>query len=134
MYPEIKAAVIAKLREITGYSENQVLDHEPSSVNTDRLIYVILESWDRVQRSGFSERTYRMRARMTFRWQDNEGAERELDQYVDAIPDAIDEDPQFGGRLVRGMARCPEATTDYVDIAGIVYRVLDVVIEVYAKG
>jgi len=69
--------------------------------------------------------TYRILHRVAIRWQDNEQAELEAIPLVDAIPAAVEADPQLGGRIITGWAEVDECQPGWATIAGAEYRLLD---------
>jgi len=108
-----------------------IIRYEPTSVQDYPLLYSMMEN---KQSSGGEEAGltwhYRILHRLVFRWQDNAGAAEELIPFVDAIPAAVDADPQLGGRLDYGYAQISEVTLNWGKIGGTDCLFLDFISEV----
>lgn len=107
-----------------------ILDYEPTSIQTTPTLYMILDSFEGTQLPSM---TYRIRLRACFKWQDNEFAEEELMPFVNSISKAIDNDPWLAGMMDRGGASVPDGDALYVTIGGTLYRCLDTFVSVYDK-
>ena len=134
-YVGLKAGVIARMKTIPGYSaEGKVLGYHPRTMSVP-FIYVTLDSFTGRRTAGQLTITpWRVRCRAVFLWQENERAELELDEIAEAMPLAIEEDPQLGGAVVSGIATVPEARGGWITVSGIEYRVYDVFVEVLDKA
>jgi len=110
-----------------------ILDYVPTAIHDTPMIYSLL---DRVEyrRSGQVKTTvYRVIHRLLVRWQDNEGAEEEIIPFVNSIPDAVEADPQLGGRLTDGYGEITEGNAGFVTVAGVEYRSVDFIATVIEK-
>ena len=101
-------------------------------------LYVAYASFDRTLRNNPPGRNltgmaHLFVARLVIRWVDFQAAEMQLLTLMDAIPDAIDRDPQLGGRLYGGVARVERAITGFAEIGGVLYRVVDYDVTVAQK-
>jgi hypothetical protein len=145
------ATVVAGLHErfatVNGLLANRILDYEPTSIQDFPTLYSLL---DRFERGGIDGRgpsvgqvvilRYRILHRLCFRWQDTKAAELEVVPYVNAVPAAVDSDPQLGGRLVSngasysgGIARIAECQAGFATIGGALCRVLDFYSDTFEK-
>ncbi len=112
----------------------RIYDYEPATLQATPALYTVLERVERQQGGPLMVSRYRILHRLCLRWQDNEHAEEELIPYVNAIPDALDADPQLGGRITSGIARIAEAEAGFATINGTLYRVLDFYSDVVHKA
>lgn len=71
--------------------------------------------------------------RLVIRWVENSQAEMQLITLLDAIPNAIDADPQLSGRITGGVARVTTGAAGYITIGGVLYRVIDYTIVILDK-
>lgn len=130
-------AIIAGLHErfemVPGI--RATLSEEPTTVQTSPLIYSLLDNMRREYGGGNMVTVrYRILHRLCIRWSDSRGAERELADFVNAIPAAIDADPQLGGALPNGQAMIEEGEAGWVTLGGTTYRSLDFYSNVWEAG
>lgn len=137
------AAIAEGLSEVlaTATGVELVLDHEPTSVQAWPLVYHLFSDGDRSISGQVTRMTYRTLARVCIRWQDNDAAEAELNALLNAIPAAIDADPQLSGVLAEnnltgyhgGKVKVTTISSGFATIGGVLVRVLDVTIESFEK-
>lgn len=123
------------LQSVTGLT--RVLDYEPSSIPSTPMVYHLLDSFSRTQEGQVTVMRYRKLIRLIVLWQDNEKAEQKVIPFVNAIPAALDADPQLGGRIERGFARVSpdaDAIAGFVRIGGVMYRSLDIFADIVDKA
>lgn len=114
-----------------------VLDYEPTSIQRLPAVYLLLDSFRRSTAGQVTAMHYRVLTRLCVRWQDNEKAEQELIPFVNSIPAAIDADPTLGGAVTRGFSQVdPDAPAlgGFVRIGGVMYRSLDIFVDITDKG
>jgi len=114
-----------------------VLDYEPQTIGPTPCIYLRFEGYSRRQAGQVTTMHYRVLARAVFLWQDNQKSEHELIPFVNSIAAAIDADPEMGGRVTRGSVQVDpdqSARGGWVPIGDILYRVLDVFIDITEKA
>lgn len=99
-----------------------ILDYEPTSVQATPLFYSLFEGYELTGEAGTKSRRYRGVHYLLVDWQEAEQAELELIPFVDAIPAAVEADPQLGGRIPNGFAEISSGEGVWVEIAGIKYR------------
>jgi len=133
-YTAVVAGLVERFVTVSGLDANKVLDYEPTSIQDTPTLYMILDEATRTQNGQVTAFTYRVRARLCIKWQDNQYAEQELAAYINSIPAAIDADPQLGHRITAGMAQVVELIGEYISIGGVLYRVMNYFIEVKDKG
>jgi hypothetical protein len=133
-YTTVVAGLVERLVTVSGLNANRVLDYEPTSIQDTPTVYMILDDATRTQNGQVTAFTYRVRARLCIKWQDNEFAEEEMATYVNSIPASIDADPQLGHRITGGMAQVVELLGEYISIGGTLYRVMNFFIEVKEKA
>lgn len=131
-YQDVLAGMHERLATVPGIT--RCLDYEPSAVQQPPLIYSLLDSFERSQAGQVTAMRYRILHRLVIAWVDTARAEQQLASFVNAIPAAIDADPQLGGRIPSGLARIADAQAVWVTIGGTVYRCLDCYSEVITKG
>lgn len=129
----IMAGLVERFQTVSGLI---VLDYEPTTIEPPTL-YTLLDGFERSQQGQLTVMRYRFMSRLCIRWQDNEYAERELLPFVNAIPAAVDADPQLGGRISSGLARVVSAAGDaqrpLVRIGNVDYRAVDFFSDVLHK-
>ncbi|GAB4203609.1 MAG: hypothetical protein OHK0022_27940 [Roseiflexaceae bacterium] len=108
--------------------------YEPAAIDQPPIIYSLLDKFERSTSAGIVTMRYRILHRLCLAWQDNEQAEEQLADFVNAIPAAIDADPQLGGRIPSGLARIADAQAVWVRIGDATYRALDCYSDVVAKS
>ena len=130
-WPQIKAALLRRLRPL--FAAGHVFGYEPTMIDPP-CCYTLLDSWEHSQQGQMTINRYRVLARVCIRWQDFEQAELELDPYPGRMADAIDADRHLG--FTGGGAPHASVTGGpavFVTIGGVVYRALDVSIDVLEK-
>lgn len=110
---------------------------EPTAIQITPAIYTVYESFDRPLHNNPPARNlYGMKhvfaLRLVILWQDNPEAERQLLTLLDAIPDAIDANPRFGGAITKGIAYITSGITGFATI-GALYRIVDYSLTVLEK-
>lgn len=111
-----------------------ILRYEPTAIHQTPTLYSLLDTAPRERQGQILATRYRVLNRLVFRWQDNEQAEEEMIPYVDALPGAIDSNPQLGGAITSGIATANDIEAVFVSIGGTVYRALDVYADVLVKS
>ena len=128
-YDAIVQGLEERLRAVEGI--NQVLDHEPTSIESVSIVSV-LDSFNREQSRGqVTTMVYRTIHTLVLRWQDNAQAERELRPFINRVCAAIDADPSLGGRCAT--AKIVSGSAGFADISGVRYRIVDFISEVTEK-
>jgi hypothetical protein len=110
-----------------------LLRYEPTAIHQTPTLYSLLDTVNRQRQGQIRAATYRVLNRLVFRWQDNEQAEEELIPYVDAIANAIDSDAHLSGALDSGLATVNDMEAVFVSIGGVIYRALDIYVDVLEK-
>lgn len=122
-YATVLAGLDERFRTISGLKA--ILDYEPTAIHDYPTLYSLLDSFEIERRGQVVVWKYRILHRLVFRWQDNAGCELELVWFVNAIPAAVDADPQLGGRITSGLATIAEGDAGWAVIGGTDCRVLD---------
>lgn len=111
-----------------------ILPYEPTQIQTFPTLYTLFNSAERnSEAAGVTVMDYSVIARLCFRWVDNEQAELELEDYVNAIPAAVDANQQLSGAIASGIAKATAITGVYVSIGGTTYRAIDFVFSLKEK-
>jgi hypothetical protein len=121
-----------RLATVTGIKV--CLDYEPTEIQQPPIIYSLLDAFERSQAGQVTVMRYRILHRLVIAWVHNERAEQQLASFVNAIPAAIDADPQLGGRIASGLARIADGQAVWVKIGGTTFRCLDCYSDVLTKG
>ena len=132
VFRDILDGLVATLGRVEGIK--QVLDYEPTAIQTTPLVYLLLDSFEREVKAGLVQERYRILVRTCIQWQNNRGAEEQLVGFVTTIPAAVDADPTLGGAITSGLARMLSGSTGFLTVGGAMYRVLDLYADVFAKG
>ncbi len=111
-----------------------ILDYEPTALHTTPTLYLLLDNFDRTQHGQVTAMRYRILCRLCVKWQDNQFAEQELIPFVNSLAAAVDVDPYLGGRVAGGGSSVADGTGTFVNIGGVLYRALDVFVEVVDKA
>src|SRR5438105_777850 len=98
-YETVIEGLHARFATVVGLEQNNILDHEPTSVTSFPTLYSLLDRFDRKEMGGVTKMTYRTLHRLLFRWQDNKQAEVELRSFVNKVAAAVDADPQLNDTL-----------------------------------
>lgn len=135
-YVAVIAGLKTRLATVPGLAQYDaagnlvnILDYEPTALHTTPTVYCILDSFEE---SPLASMTYRIRARLCIKWQDNEFAEHEMMPFVNSISKVIHTDPWLAGAMHRG-GSVPSGEALYVTIGGVLYRCLDTFVSVYDK-
>ncbi len=131
-YTEIRAA-LHDLLKVVQPRIAVVLAYEPAQLHDFPTLYTIFSDAELSLLPGLTRFEYRFIARLCFRWQDNEGAELEIEPYINAIPAAFDPHLMLDGVLKSGQARVTGMSGVFVSIGGTVYRAVDYTINVIDK-
>lgn len=104
-----------------------IMPHEPQSIHGPRLMYSLLESFEREydETGEVVMITYQILHRLLLRWQDPAQAEQELMAFVNSIPAAVEADPHLRGALAHGYAYITSGEADWASINGVECRSLD---------
>lgn len=130
-YTDILAGLTTRFQTVSGLT---VLDHEPTSVHSDPLLYSLFERYTIDSAGQIDKHVYRVLHRVCVAWQDNQGAEQALQPFLEAIPAAVNADPRLGGTLTQGYARIVECTGVYVVIGTVLCRGYDFISESFYKA
>lgn len=111
---------------------------EPTATHDLPCLYVAYQGFTRPLRNTPPARNltgmiHSFVLRLVIRWQDREIAEAQLLALLDAIPDAIDDDPRFGNTITKGLGYIDAGTTGYQEIGGTTYRIVDYTLTVLEK-
>jgi len=71
--------------------------------------------------------------RLVIQWVDNANAEMQLLTLLDAIPDAIDANPNLSGKLPHGTCYINAGITGFATIGGVLYRIVDYTVHALEK-
>lgn len=124
-YEDVRDGIHERFTTVTGLQSSVLLGYEPKSVSVTPLIYSLLIDYERSEEGQVVTEGYRILHRLLFNWTEPEQAEEALVSYVNAIPLAVERDPQLDGRLSRGIAQIVSAKAGFTRIDGTVYRILD---------
>jgi hypothetical protein len=130
-YQSVKDGLQERLETLPGIVD--VLQYEPSSFGDTPLAYLLFDHSEDATQGQVVGTRYFVTIRLVVQWTDNEGAELEIDPYIDSIPAAIQADRQLGGRIRRGMATKPGGEGGFIDVGAVRYRIVDFVTEVLDK-
>lgn len=131
-YAQILAGLTTAL-QATGLDADRVLDYEPTTVDTQPLIYSLFDDWDLMQQGQLDKHTFRILHRVCVTWQDNQGAEALLLPFLESIPAAINADRRLGGLLDSGYAKIIRAQSVFVVINSTLCRAYDFTSESFYK-
>jgi len=107
---------------------------EPSVIQVTPSLYSTFIDADRSQTGQITVMVYRTAHSVWIQWQDNASAEREVADFINALPAAVDQDGHLGGRITSGMAKVSRVVGSYPIVNGTRYRVLDFTSEVTDKA
>src|SRR5262245_33396669 len=107
------------LREIAGLRTVKL--GEPTGTLDLPGLYVAYEEFDRPLRNSPPSRNltgmnHTFVCRLVIQWVENDAAEMQLITLLDAIPDAIDADPNLGGKLPHGTCHINAGITGFATI------------------
>lgn len=125
-YSSILTALDTALAGVSGIA--LTLKQEPKSVQATPMIYTELLSIDVQHDSGMGKSPaylYRFRHRLLLLWQESEGAEAEVEPFLNAIPEAIHTARSLGGAVRGGISFVEEIEPLWVTINSVVYRAMD---------
>lgn len=135
-YPEVRAAVHARLRRVPGIV--LVLANEPRILQVSPAIYSLFAGLRRAVVGQQAQVTYLMTHRLCVKWVDNERAEEQLAELIDPVLAALADDPQLSGLVSAGLVTMPEATSGYMALGEsqglLTHRIVDYRHEVLVKG
>jgi hypothetical protein len=111
------------------------LDYVPTAIHDLPMLYTWYAGGAVREAGQVWTWEWRVGVRLVVRWQDNKEAERELASYVQAIPKAVRQDPQLGGRIPSGQVVPQDFDNDggWVTVANTTYRTVDWEIVVIEK-
>lgn len=130
MYTDISTGLLHAVSTVPQLKV--ILDYEPNALHDAPAFYLTLVSFKRQQHGGVTAMRYFCRGRIAVKWTDNERAEQELALLVNQVPMAIEADQQLG--LQRVIVAVTDGQAQYMDISGVTYRVLDLLIDALEKG
>jgi hypothetical protein len=102
-----------------------ILDYAPTAIHDTPLMWSLLDNLEIIRSGQVKARRYRILHRLAVRWTDNEMAEEQILPFVDSVPEAVEADPHLGSRLTSGYAEINECEAQWMDVAGVEYRILD---------
>lgn len=141
-YATVKAAlqaqILAQLPALNKLNDRGkqvgVMVFEPTSIQTAPMVFFSLDSFERETTGQVTAMRYFIDARLVIKWTDNEGAEAQLEPYVNAIPAAIDADPSLGNVLQLGRAKVERGSFGWLTIGSAQFRVGDFRLNVLEKA
>lgn len=131
-YEDVVAGLHGRFQTITAFAADP-LDYEPNSLHTTPIMYSILDEETVTAQGQMIIKTYITLHRVCVARQDNERAEQLLRQFVDSVPDAIEQSPDLGGLLTSGIAEISRGRAGYARINQTVYRTIDFTSRVVVK-
>jgi hypothetical protein len=135
-YPEIRAAVHARLKQIPGIL--LVTPNEPRVLTISPTIYTLFAGLTRHVEGQQEKLTYRMIHRLCIKWVENERAEEQLAELVNPVLRGLTYDPQLSGLIGGGMVSVTTVEAGYMALGenqGILtHRIVDFTQEVLTKG
>lgn len=132
-YTDILDGLHERFLTIPGLDANRILPYEPTSADSQPLLYSLFDRYELTSAGQLDKHTFRILHRVCVTWQDNEGAELLLMPFLASVPAAIHADMRLGGRLTEGYARIVEATGVFVVIGGVLCRAYDFTSESFYK-
>lgn len=114
------------------------LKYEPMAVQTSPLAYILFQRFRDVSQGQIEGRRYEIIVRVLVNWNDNEGAEIELMQFLpgggNSIKRIVKADQSLGGVLSAGIAFVSEGEGIFVEIGGTKHRAVDFTVDVLDKS
>lgn len=131
----VVAGIDERLQTLNAPPHNLVvLDYEPAAIQVSPIALVLFSGFDGRNTAGQVTTTpWEITVRLMVKWQDNEGAERQLRALVDAVLYALDTGVQLGGRLTSGLAQTPRGTAGFTKFGGTDYRLADITVRAVDK-
>lgn len=131
-YPAIIVGLAERFRTVAAL--DVVLDYSPTALHVDRALYMTLDTFGREQAGQVTAMRYRIECHICVRYQDNEGAERELADLINPVCAAVDADPRLGGAIQNGLAVVADGEAGYEQIGEVWYRTCTVFVEALEKA
>lgn len=111
----------------------RILGYEPLAINETPLLYTLFAGFTRDPRGGLVVMTYQLVHRLCVARADQANSEALTDDYVDAVPEAIEINPQLSAAITNGIAEISRATAFYMPVNDIVYRMIEFTSTVVTK-
>lgn len=103
----------------------RLLDHEPSVIQVTPILYTMLVDYEHSERGQVVTEVFTFMHRVVVDTSESKTAEPLVRKYVTTIPLAVEQDPQLGNRISRGISEIRKGEAGYVSINGTVYRIVD---------
>lgn len=121
-----------RFRTISGLTN--ILLGEPTSVHATPALYTALLRFERSTSGNVTTMRYFFIHRLIVQAQGNPQAEMQILTFLNAIPAAIDQSYNLGGRIIEGLAQIKAGDTGFVKIGETLYRVCDFVTDIKENG
>ena len=125
-YTGILSGLKTRLETLDGLVS--VLTYAPTSIQDAPLMYLMVGEGEITHAAQVVTAMHDITARLIVLWVDNEEAEKEAAPYVDAVVDAVRDDPYLGGTCLNAWVTRYEGA--WVTIAGVEYRAIDFTVRV----
>lgn len=101
----IVAGVVERLETIRDAQSLTILDYEPKATQVSPIAMVLFTNFHgRNTKGQVSTTPWNVTVWLMVKWQDNQGATRQMNALIDAVIQAIESDPQLGARITSGLA------------------------------
>lgn len=112
-----------------------ILNYLPTALSEFPTLFAVMDSFVRTDSGGVVAMTYQVMARLCFRWQETEEAEREIRQFINAFPATITANAGLNGALqYGGLAQVTNGVVVLAPVGGASYRAIDFTIRILEKG